>query len=216
MIGVKTIFLCIAFGFLFIAQSYGQFERVVIGKRKIEKKSSIANNQLKILALDITRGQQTDRGKALAIFDWVTTHIAYDQELRFSKDLQKRIYSTERNVVNHVLLRNKALCGGYAFLYRELCREVGIKAVAIHGYSKKYGVTPSSKIDHTWNAVLLNGQWRLLDLTQAIAMSTKDISPRKWFDCNPRYFIRTHYPEDTRWSMIKNPPSRYKAFEITK
>ncbi len=167
------------------------------------------NNNLQSLARHITSHLQTDEAKARAIYNWIVKNISYDHELRFSQKLQKQIYVSEDRVISHVLSRKKALCGGYAFLYKALCSEIAIKVEVIHGFSKKPGKELSDRIDHTWNAVYYNGKWQLLDITYARG-NRKNM--HHWFNCDPKFFIKTHYPEHTKWSLLAQTPSKDQAF----
>ncbi|PVW17394.1 transglutaminase domain-containing protein [Marixanthomonas spongiae] len=167
----------------------------------------------KSLARQITKNSHTDFEKAQVIFIWIARNIEYDNELRTNTSLQKLIYTSEENVLKKVLERKKALCGGYAFLYKMLCKEVGIESQIIHGFSKKYYNTSTRNgVDHTWNAVKINGKWRLLDLTLARSQRKNNNPNLYWFDTDPRYFIKTHYPENIKWTLVTNPISK-KEFD---
>lgn len=169
------------------------------------KKKAIPAYNTQQLAKKITRYSNTESEKATAIFNWIATNITYDTELRLNTSLQKEIYTSETNVVNHVLKRRKALCGGYAFLFQKLCKEVGIQSEVIHGFTKKYGtrLTKSSQPDHTWNAVQLNGKWHLLDLTWAVSHGTTNKPKMFWYTTKPTDFIKTHYPQDPQWTLLR-------------
>ena len=63
-----------------------------------------------------------------------------------------------------MLRRRKAVCSGYAALFEHLAREAGLEAVTIRGHSKGFmaGTHQDSELNHAWNAVKIEGQWRLL------------------------------------------------------
>lgn len=202
---------------LFSEVGYSQIGDVInarVSSERIKHSAKEATVNTKNLAKQITKNSHTDSEKAKAIFIWIASNIEYDNELRSNIKLQKSIYTSEKNVLKNVLKRKKALCGGYAFLYKALCRQVGIESHVIHGYSKKYYKTSSKRnqADHTWNAVKVNEKWRLLDLTLARSQRKNNIPNDYWFNTDPAYFIKTHYPEDTRWSLMPNPISQ-KEFE---
>jgi transglutaminase/protease-like cytokinesis protein 3 len=163
-----------------------------------------------VLARTITQNSTTDSEKAEAIFYWIANHISYDHELHNSTALQKKIYTSEENVIKHVLARKKALCGGYAFLFKELCERVGITSEVIHGYSKKYTRRSGSnpRVDHSWNAVKLNGKWQLLDVNWAVSQKVNAKINTYWYLTRPEHFIYTHFPQDPKWTLLKHPPSR--------
>jgi transglutaminase/protease-like cytokinesis protein 3 len=166
------------------------------------------------LAKQITRYSHTDSEKAEAIFYWIATHISYDTELRLNTSLQKKIYTSETNVVNHVLKRKKALCGGYAFLFQKLCLEVGIQSEVIHGFTKKYNTQPTSRSqpDHTWNAVKLADGWHLLDITWAVSHGSTNKPKMFWYTTKPSDFIKSHYPKEPKWTLLPNAIS-LEAFQ---
>ncbi len=214
---LKLLFL-IAILTFFPKVSYAQIgdvinTRVSSERVKVSKKEMPINT--KSLAKQITKYSQTDFEKAKAIFIWIASNIEYDNELRTDANLQKSIYTSEENVLKNVFKRKKALCGGYAFLYKELCKQVGIESQVIHGYSKKYYSTSYRKqVDHTWNAVKVNGKWRLLDLTLARSQRKAQNPNMYWFDTDPSFFIKTHYPEDLKWALVKNPISKYEFEQL--
>jgi len=193
--------------------SYGQNPYIIGGpqnntiiKRQLpiaKKSQPKKGDYIKRLALSITKNSRTDDEKSLAIFNWISTNIAYDHELMFDKNLQNAIYSSEENVVVHVLKRRKALCGGFAFLYRELCAEVGIESKAIHGFTKTVGLQrKTDQVHHTWNAVKLNSKWQLLDITWAKSFSTNNAPNTSWYKTAPKEFVKTHLPEEQRWTFL--------------
>ena len=170
---------------------------------KTNKPFSKNSNTIEKLAASITKNSKTEDEKSTAIFNWISKNIAYDHELMFDKTLQNSIYSSEENVVNHVLKRRKALCGGYAFLYRELCASIGIESKVIHGYTKTAGLQrKNDQVHHTWNAVKLNNQWQLLDITWAKSFSTNNVPNRSWYKTRPKDFVKTHLPEEQQWTLL--------------
>ena len=204
--------LCIGgtFGFTCSAQVGAVISKnKPIRTKNSKKKASKPTLDTKSLALKITRGKTSEAAKAEAIFLWLATHISYDNELRLNKSLQQKIYTSEENVMYHALQRKKALCGGYAFLYKQLCAEVGIKASVIHGTTQKYQATPSKNTpDHTWNGVYLNGKWHLLDITWAVSHGSLKNPQRFWYLTNPSDFMKTHFPKEQKWRLISKSISK--------
>lgn len=204
-----VFFLLISFGF----GSYAQIGSV-IGSDKHYKKRSVKENKKTSfstakLAFAITKDATSEKEKVTAIYKWITTHISYDNELRLSAKLQKEFYTSEENVLKKVLERKMALCGGYAFLFKSLCENVGISATVIHGFTKDYSGKSfkNKQPTHTWSAVKLNGQWQLLDITWAISYGNKNGPDDYWFLTKPTDYILSHYPEDRKWILLGNPIS---------
>ncbi len=214
-----TLFLLLSVGFLTPSSAQG---KSIIGKRTTYKKIGKTRKthkpqpqkaDTKNLAQQITRGKTTDAQKAESIFNWIVANISYDNELRVNNTLQQKIYISEENVINSVLKRKKALCGGYAYLFEKLCADVGLKAAAIHGYTKTSGVKNIPKqANHSWNAVKINGVWQLLDITWAISQSTAGTGKSYWYLTPPSQFIKTHYPEDSAWALNNSIKSKDEFF----
>jgi hypothetical protein len=66
--------------------------------------------------------------------------------------------------------------------------------------------------NHCWNAVMIDSNWYLLDATWAsgyIAMPSGEFVRHYddyYFLTTPQQFIRHHYPDDLRWSLLTDPP----------
>lgn len=196
------LFVCFAFSSsaqigAVIGRDYG------INKRPVKKnKISFSTERL---AFAITKDATSEKGKVRAIYKWITSNISYDNELRLSSVLQNEFYTSEENVIKKVLERKMALCGGFAFLFESLCKNVGISAEVIHGFTKDYSGRNSKtkKPNHTWNAVKLNGQWQLLDITWAISYGSNKGPDDFWFLIKPSDFIYTHYPVEPKWTLLE-------------
>lgn len=201
---VFIIFLC--FGFSSFAQIGAVIGNDNRQKESVYKKYKTTFSTAK-LASAITKNAQSENAKVIAIYKWIASNISYDNELRLSSKLQKEIYTSEENVIKKVLERKMALCGGFAFLFKSLCEDVGISAKVIHGFTKDYSgkIQKSKKPNHTWNAVKLNGKWQLLDITWAISYGSEDTPDDFWFLTKPTDFIYSHYPEESKWTLVEKP-----------
>jgi len=187
-------------------------------KNPSEKRNTNDVSVLSNLAQSITRNSHTETEKAEAIFKWIALNINYDNELRHDKKLQKEFYTSKEKIISKVLERRKALCGGYAFLYKSLCNQVGIEAEVVHGFSQNYSgnATRNNNPNHTWNSVKIDGKWRLLDLTLANSHGSKGKPDTYWFKTDPKYFINTHYPLEIKWTLLKNPISKWEFETLAK
>jgi len=206
----RLLFLLFLGGFTTYVVAQG---KTIIGKQTPYQKHQrirVQNQSQKIntknLAQQITRGKTTDAEKAKSIFLWIATTITYDTELRLNRNLQKEIYISEANVISQVLKRKKALCGGYAFLFKQLCTDVGIKAEVVHGFTTQSNEikNTSGTPEHTWNAVFLNGTWQLLDITWAVSHGSTNKPQWFWYHTKPSDFIKTHLPKEKKWRLTHN------------
>lgn len=160
--------------------------------------------------------------KARAVYTWVALNITYD--IKGMSSAQKPIsysYGTEEeksqieqkirlDLAKETLKKAKAVCQGYSTLYKVICDLVGLECEIISGTSKtKYtdiGVLPKI-MDHAWNAVKINNEWRLLDVTWGSGYldqsAGKYISEFNdfYFLTLPSLFNLNHYPENRVWLL---------------
>ncbi len=166
----------------------------------------------------------SDRGKARAIFSWITQHISYNtgifnyrrRNLITEKydpwDSAAQWKSGDEMTAWKVMRRRVAVCDGYAKLFKTLCDYAGLKAVVITGYAKgRMERNERFRTNHTWNAVMIDGIWQLLDVTWAsgyINYSDEFVAhlEEKYFLSPPREFYKDHYPEDQRWTLLDHTP----------
>lgn len=160
-----------------------------------------------MLAEYLIKPAGSDIEKARALYTWVATHIMYDDAAYNSGNYPD--YSAE-----NVLRRKKAVCEGYANLLQALCEAAGLEADKITGYSKGYGYKAGKTFtttNHAWNAIKINGAWKLFDPTWGSTfgtntngklVSTSMFDPY-WFDVHPKAFIFTHLPAEDRWQLVE-------------
>jgi hypothetical protein len=183
----------------------------------------------------LTEGLSTEKEKIKAIFHWITDNIAYYRpELRMTRRKNRNMPTpadepddglplpalTDR-VAAKVLKERRTVCEGYARLFKSLCDHARIPSAIITGYARSNMSRSETKFrsNHAWNAVYFDSAWHLLDATWAsgyIAMPSGDFV--KYYDSYyfltpPEQFIRHHYPDDLRWSLLPDPPamSEFKA-----
>jgi len=189
------------------------------------------NYDLNLLTKQLTGPFPEPILKVRAIFRWITDNIAYDYKYinkyyykgrepktftcsgdSLQCEIRKKVWETA--YINKVLNNKKAVCQGYSMLFKKMCDIAGIQSEVIPGYirTEYYEVGTPGELDHAWNAVLLNGDYYLLDATWAAGGCTKDedgklLSFHKQFDnyywltpCEE--FAKNHYPEDPKWVLL--------------
>lgn len=159
-----------------------------------------------VLVDSLTAPFTNDYDRVRAIYTWIATNIQYDL-LSFHQS------RSQDQTISKVLSSGKALCSGFSFLFKELCRMAKIESEIIEGYAKAFGYQPGQKFDtsnHAWNAVRIYGTWYLLDVTWA-AGNPQYLSGHKnktdlntYFLVNPEILVKTHLPEDPTWQLISN------------
>lgn len=120
-------------------------------------------------AQSITADCKTDEEKVKAIHDWMTLNFAYDRESLNNGNTGKAADP------EYAFENRRAVCSGFARVARVLYTAVGIPCINISGYADSPLPDNAERIDtnHEWNAVYLNGSWRILDIT---------------WDCNNKYY----------------------------
>ncbi len=169
----------------------------------------------------------SDSEKVRSFFYWITQHISYDiaeynksgyvelkyPEMADSIEVNKLF---QNDYAAYVLKRKKAICAGYAILFKLLCDRSKIECAIVHGYGKS-GTTSTTQIvdvNHAWNAVKLNGRWHLLDVCWAsghcdnkVTRFTRKLNEYYYFT-PPNLLIYDHYPSDIRWTILEKPLSK--------
>ncbi|KAE8364151.1 hypothetical protein BDV27DRAFT_128908 [Aspergillus caelatus] len=144
----------------------------------------------------VCRPYKSDVQRLRAIFTWVSEKIAWDEPVEeVGMDL-KRVLQTKRGSPQEV-----------AFLVREMCAAVGLHADAIKGYLKSPGelfdLDSLSRANHWWNAVLVDGEWRIMDCSLASPtnprrsqfVTNNPSSAESWyFLARPLEICYTHVP----------------------
>ena len=133
-----------------------------------------APHPLLVLSEELTARHTTEAEKCRAIFDWITSHIAYDcgSENRILAEPDSAVppaYYTAQRIEN-ILRTRRTRCEGYALLFKTMCQLSGIYASEVIGYARFDGRTVNDATvlpNHVWNAVRLDGQWCEMDLTAA-------------------------------------------------
>ena len=169
-----------------------------------------AEQSVESLAAYLIEPAANEQEKARAIFRWICQNIDYDLGSYFAG----RLSSTKSE---DVLKSRSSVCSGYSDLFSALAGEAGLEAVEIRGYGKGYSYRPGQKFsgpfNHAWNAVKINGSWRLMDSTWGAGYMGRDGKYHRWFDDHyfmtpPDQFIFDHLPEEERWQLLDRPLSK--------
>lgn len=155
----------------------------------------------------LTDGVADDSTRARVIHDWVADNLTYDVAAYFGDE----VGSAD---VGSVLRGRRTACAGFANLYETMCRLAGLECVTIVGYARGYGFhafgdeDPGAK-NHAWNAVLINGRWRLLDATWSAGHIAGQQFIKEYNDdyffTEPAEFIYTHFPAEPEWQLLPAP-----------
>lgn len=172
----------------------------------------VAFSGIRALADSLTGKFTEDHEKARAIYRWITDNISYDCYAYHNPDNRTDNYQL-------VLESRKAVCSGYASLFKALCRFSGLDAEIITGYARfSYEDMGRERIEvnHAWNAVKIDGEWQLVDATwgsgytdESVNRFTKSYSDN-FFLTDPKQFVLNHFPREKKWQLLDRPVSKRK------
>ncbi len=191
------------------AQKYNAVDKIVL---KYPKSFDTTEE----LAQKIENDFASDSDRARAIYSWIAFNIKYDYNAflnpqrtqsfsyRSEAEKQRKIKALNDQMLQKAFRSQKAVCEGFTLLYQNLASLMGIKSEIIRGDSKTRLADIGRKdttSNHAWNIVLLDGKWRLVDVTwgegyydSTKGRMVKDFDPA-YFDTDPEYFFAKHFPD---------------------
>ena len=151
-----------------------------------------------------------ERSKVYSVFRWISFNVEYDVDGFFGSGAK------QSSDAQSVLSTRLSVCAGYANLFEALCKAVQLEVRTVSGYAKGYGHRPGQKAvgsNHAWNAVRVNGEWSLCDVTWGAGYIGEDMmfhrSPNTHtFLMDAEVAITDHMPEDAAWQLLDEPIAR--------
>lgn len=168
------------------------------------------------LAAYLAQAGSDELSRARALYRWLTSRIEYD-----AAGFRSGNYGDV--TPEGVLRRRAAVCQGYAELARALGTAMGLRIEIVSGWSKGYGYRPGETFDgpvnHAWNAVEVNGRWRLMDATWGAGYLDERMQfvrrfQEHYFLTPPASFIYDHLPAEPRWQLLERPVSAGEYVEL--
>jgi hypothetical protein len=172
--------------------------------RHADNAPEYAEKSVQSLSRYLVGPARSDEEKARAIFRWITRNITYDTRSYFTG-------TAKPSSPNSVLQNKTAVCEGFSGLFKTLGREAGLEIETIGGYAKGYASSVGERFsgppNHAWNAVKINGRWRLMDATWGAGyMDENGRYVRSFNDyfffTPPEKLIYTHFPENPEWQLL--------------
>jgi hypothetical protein len=164
----------------------------------------LVNLSIQSLAAHLAADATTDEARAWVMFAWVCNNISYDVDGFQGRAPRKKCDAAS------VLKARVCVCEGYARIYESLCKEVGLKVEVIGGKARSgsnaIGAALTAADGHAWNAVKLQGKWRLVDCTwgAGTCSDTKFTAAFRphYFCIDPRALAFSHLPDDASWQLL--------------
>jgi len=181
-------------------------------------------SKIEDLASKINSDFSLEGEKARAIYSWIAFNVKYDVKSYFSNTANRPIayrYRTEAekiekqnqikmDLINKTFKSKLAVCQGYALLFEHLANLSGLESEFVTGNAKSsandIGKLPTQSL-HAWNAVKVNGKWKLVDVTWGAGI----VNPQKrifvpkfndgYFFTEPGVFVLNHFPDEKKWIL---------------
>ncbi|BHF57666.1 hypothetical protein SprV_0100060900 [Sparganum proliferum] len=162
-----------------------------------------------IWQLIYARNITSELERVRAIFLWLCT-----------KDLHKMNFDNVKpDSPEEILMGIRTGKSTYAQIFLTLCRYANLHCKLILGYAKGADYSPGMRFtgsvgQHSWNAVLIDGTWRLVDchwaarrliVKRASVENIRYVLDTFYFLANPSQLIYTHFPHDTDWQLLHHP-----------
>jgi len=180
------------------------------------------------LTQDLTTPYSEDIFKVRSIFIWVTNNIRYDYKfINAGKEITPpscegkfscaaELAEWENNYIKQVLRKKKAICDGYARLFKRMCDIASIESDIVPGYAKNkyYQVGVPMSVNHAWNTVKIDSVYYYLDPTWAAGYCTEDEDEKltgfvksyeNYYWLTPAdKLARSHFPQSGKWAFQTN------------
>ena len=119
----------------------------------------------------------------LIIHDALVDGVSYDSEAAANEDTDSAAFG-----IYGALVKDKAVCSGYARAAKTLLNRVGIECRLVSGMSKNSG--------HMWNQVKINGNWYNLDVTWDDPITDDDVIYNRYsyFNITDEQLLMDHEP----------------------
>jgi len=149
----------------------------------------------------LLEGQVDPYLKAKILHDWEALNISYDVKAYYSGGIpDQSAYS--------VLKRKSAVCAGYSSLYKALCDLGGVKCAQVSGQARGTNFSEGKGLmGHDWNAVQIEGVWRLVDVTwdSCYVNSPTEYGHNygsAYFLLEPEFMVYTHFPDNASMQLL--------------
>ncbi|MBK7869220.1 MAG: hypothetical protein IPJ74_00360 [Saprospiraceae bacterium] len=186
-----------------LAQNYNKIDQRA---RAVPFRETTSINKL---ATYLTATSRNDIEKARAIYVWITHDITYNDTILVNGWLGTPENWKQQQAEN-VLKNRRAVCEGFANLYKALCNAAGLKVEFITGIVKNDN-NVIADAGHAWNAVQVEGKWYLSDPTWGAGYAdywtnhfVQDFN-EDYFLVSPSKMIHSHLPDDPIWQLLSNP-----------
>ena len=152
---------------------------------------------------------KTELQTAEIFFYWISQNVTYD--------LESFLNGSYVSMKNDAFGTRKAVCQGFAELYKQMCDLAKIKCYIIQGYVKDFSYQSGTKIEvnHAWNIVFVDDHAYFVDATLGTGYVHYEGDVLKYYKSineeevliRSASFSKQHLPADPRWQLSEHPVS---------
>ena len=183
-------------------------------------------NSLEHLSIRIKNDFSSDTDRVRAAFMWIIYNMDYGRsyDMIFQSDKHFPYYSEigrkyqmrkiEVEKIRQSFRERIGVCLDYSLILKELCSLFEIPSEIIIGVTKtEIRDLKGDQLlkNHTWNAVQIDGEWKLVDPTWASGQINRNFLRfyssyvDHFFFTDPADFIKSHLPANAVWQLLDNP-----------
>lgn len=186
-----------------------------VDERTDAVQDTIIEKPLNEMVRILTSDYEEDVAKIRALYRWFTAQPV--ETANYKKNASS-------NTAMWQLWHLKHKRNTYAALFSLLCWHANLPCAIIRGYLKGSTYEVGQKINKDthrgeWNAVLIDGNWRLINTFWGACVLAGDNQQDYWYTCDENFFltdpqqlIYTHFPEEQEWQLLDRPKT-IKEFE---
>jgi len=141
--------------------------------------------------------------RARAIFTWTAMNISYD----IANMGNVNAATPFNELVDNTMQNRKAICQGYASLFKALCDACGISSYIVQGYTRQNGHI--NELSHAWIIAEIDSSYYGFDPTWGAGYMNKGNYLRyyndRFFKIKPGILIQDHMPFDPIWECLNSP-----------
>lgn len=152
-----------------------------------------------------------------AIHDFVALRLVYDEKA-LEGILKRDFANVPPQTAEAVFAAKTGVCEGYARLMTAIGAAANVEIKYVTGYirdaSRRVALGSDASVKaalegygHAWNAVLLDGEWFLIDTTWDDPTGSDKPVRSTYLFTPPKLFAYDHLPEDPAWQLVLKPIS---------
>jgi hypothetical protein len=146
---------------------------------------------------------QTHVELARAVFRWLVRNVTLPSCSSGGQSVSAPLFARRPNLEEALLYGAAGTWAErLALLYVSMAKACHLEAVTVSGFWRNEHVWPGAELqahNHCWNAVKVEGRWRLIDCTEGVLACGHTV-----FFTDPLHFHVSHQPLNAPWSLLRD------------